>query len=93
MFGQSKFNADADIPDLKGKVIIVTGGMFLTTFILDYPFMIQPSVKLCVLNLFACYLFKVFPKWRKPIRIVEACAQLWIMMKRRSTTSSDLLDL
>ena len=27
MFGASKFDADRDIPDLTGKVVLVTGGM------------------------------------------------------------------
>ena len=27
MFGSGKFNADTDIPDLTGKVVLVTGGM------------------------------------------------------------------
>jgi len=27
MFGRNSFNADADIPDLSGKVALVTGGM------------------------------------------------------------------
>ena len=26
-FGSKSFNADTDIPDLSGKVILVTGGM------------------------------------------------------------------
>lgn len=29
MFSSSKFNADKDIPDLAGKVVLVTGGMAL----------------------------------------------------------------
>lgn len=28
MFGGKKFNPDSDIPDLTGKTIIVTGGIY-----------------------------------------------------------------
>jgi hypothetical protein len=29
MFDSNKFNPDIDIPDLSGKVILITGGMFI----------------------------------------------------------------
>ena len=36
MFASSKFNADRDIPNLRGKVALVTGGMLYVHFLSKY---------------------------------------------------------
>ena len=43
LFGGKKFDPDKDIPNLDGKVILITGGMF--EFVLDDPSSSIPNIK------------------------------------------------